>query len=66
MSDKVKRKSDKKKEKEKEEKGKIKKIDDDYNIYEDLEIRELKGEKEREEMYEKKLELIRNLYYRTK
>ena len=67
MSDRVKKKSDKKKEKDtKKENGKIKKIDDEYNIYGDLEIREIQGDKEREEMYEKKLEMIRNLYYRTK
>ena len=67
MSDnKVKKKSDKKKEKSKKENEEINTNDKQLNIFGDLDVRQIAEEKEREEMYEKKLELIRNLYYRTK
>lgn len=65
MKDIVKRKSAKNKEKESKKKDKKLK-EDELNIFEDIDIRELKGEKEREEMYEKKLELIKNLYINTR
>ena len=67
MSDnKVKKKSDKKKEKSKKENEENNTNDKELNIFGDLDVRQINEEKEREEMYEKKLELIRNLYYRTK
>ena len=63
---KVKKKSDKKKEKSQKENEENKINNKELNIFGDLDIRQITEEKEREEMYEKKLELIRNLYYRTK
>ena len=71
MKDKVKKKSEKKKEKKKKEKEdkereKINNIAGGFNIFGDLDIRKIEGEKERENMYEKRLELIKNLYYRTR
>jgi hypothetical protein len=65
MSEKVKKKSDKKKAKDEKNK-KTKKKDEDLNLLGDLDVREVEDDKEREEMYNKKLELIKDLYYKTK
>ena len=65
---KVKRKSDKKKKERelKKKKGAIIKEEDELHIFEDLEIRQMEEGQKREELYDKKLELIKSLYYRTK
>lgn len=63
----VQKKSDKKKGKinEKTKNNNIKK-DDELSIFSDIDVLQIDEEKKREKMYNRKCELIRKLYYRSK
>lgn len=63
----VQKKSDKKKGKinEKTKSNNIKK-DDELSIFSDIDVLQIDEEKKREKMYNRKCELIRKLYYRSK
>ena len=63
----VQKKSDKKKGKinEKTKINNIKK-DDELSIFSDIDVLQIDEEKKREKMYNRKCELIRKLYYRSK
>lgn len=63
----VQKKSDKKKKKDIENtKSKTDLKDDELNIFIDIDVMGITEEKKREKLYNKKCDLIRKLYYRSK
>jgi hypothetical protein len=63
----VQKKSDKKKKKDNENtKSKTDLKDDELNIFSDIDVMGITEEKKREKLYNKKCDLIRKLYYRSK
>ena len=63
----VQKKSDKKKKKDIENtKSKTDLKDDELNIFSDIDVMGITEEKKREKLYNKKCDLIRKLYYRSK
>ena len=63
----VQKKSDKKKKKDSENaKSKTNLKDDELSIFNDIDIMGISEEKKREKLYNKKCDLIRKLYYRSK
>ena len=63
----VQKKSDKKKKKDNENtKSKTDLKDDELNIFIDIDVMGITEEKKREKLYNKKCDLIRKLYYRSK